>query len=95
MLDNKILLQLTTAIAVCAAPLLAHSQANTGGSSQQQTTTSTSPQDGSVSGYPAARDAAMVGREMGPGQSSSGSNAPSARLNARPVSTNGTPSPTQ
>ncbi|HZF74446.1 MAG TPA: PRC-barrel domain-containing protein [Acetobacteraceae bacterium] len=78
MLDNKILLQLTTAIAVCAAPLLAHGQANTGGSSQQQSTTSTTPQQGAVSGYPAARDAATVGREMGSGQSTAGSAAPSA-----------------
>lgn len=64
---TKHALMMTTAAAFCAMPLLAFGQANTGGSSQTQTTTQTTPNQGQVSGTPAARDAATTGREFPPG----------------------------
>jgi sporulation protein YlmC with PRC-barrel domain len=45
-------LLMTTAAALCAAPLVAFGQANTGGSSQAPTTTQTMPQQGPLSGTP-------------------------------------------
>jgi hypothetical protein len=51
-------LLMTTAAALCVAPMLALGQANTGGSSRQTITTQTSPDQGPLSGAPAARDAA-------------------------------------
>jgi sporulation protein YlmC with PRC-barrel domain len=71
MMTRKSWLQMTTAAAICALPVLAFGQANTGGSSQQPMTTQSTPQQGSGAGYPAARDAATVGREMGPGEANS------------------------
>jgi len=43
---------MTTAAALCAAPLLALGQQNTGGSSQMQTTTQSTPQQGTAGGAP-------------------------------------------
>ena len=45
-------LLMTTAAALCAAPMVAFGQANTGGSSQTPTTTQTMPQQGPLGGTP-------------------------------------------
>jgi hypothetical protein len=58
-------LMMTTAAALCAAPVLAFGQANTGGSSMQTQTTQTTPQPGPLSGTPAARGAATTGSDSG------------------------------
>jgi sporulation protein YlmC with PRC-barrel domain len=71
---------MTTAAAVCAMPLLAFGQANTGGSSQMQTTTQTTPNQGQVSGTPAARDAATTGREFPPGGAAGATGASQAQM---------------
>jgi len=62
---RKTLLMMTTAAAICTAPMLAFGQANTGGSSMQNSTTQTTPNQGGLTA-PAARDSATTGREMGP-----------------------------
>jgi sporulation protein YlmC with PRC-barrel domain len=64
MLTRKAVLSMTTAAAICAAPLLALGQANTGGSSQMQGTTQTTPRQGVESGMPSARGAATTGTEQ-------------------------------
>lgn len=58
-------LLMTTAAALCAAPMLAFGQANTGGSSQMQGTTQTTPNQGALGGTPAARGAATTGSDTG------------------------------
>jgi hypothetical protein len=58
-------LMMTSAAALCAAPMLAFGQANTGGSSMQPQTTQTTPQPGPLSGAPAARGAATTGSDSG------------------------------
>jgi sporulation protein YlmC with PRC-barrel domain len=65
MLTRKSILTMTTAAALCAAPVLAFGQANTGGSSMQQGTTQTTPQQGPLGGSPAARGAATTGSDTG------------------------------
>jgi sporulation protein YlmC with PRC-barrel domain len=65
MLTRKSILSMTTAAAICAAPVLAFGQANTGGSSQMQGTTQTTPQQGTLQGMPSARGAATTGTETG------------------------------
>lgn len=54
-LTRKTILSMTVAAGVAAAPVLAFGQANTGGSSAQPQTTQTTPQQGAVSGTPAAQ----------------------------------------
>jgi hypothetical protein len=58
-------LLMTSAAALCAAPMLAFGQANTGGSSMQPQTTQTTPQQGPLGGAPAARGAATTGSDTG------------------------------
>jgi hypothetical protein len=70
-------LLMTTAAALCAAPVLAFGQANTGGSSMQTQTTQTTPQQAPTRGTPAARDAATTGTQVTPGPA--GATAPAAR----------------
>jgi sporulation protein YlmC with PRC-barrel domain len=72
MLSRKAVLTMTTAAAICAAPLLAFGQANTGGSSQMQGTTQTTPQQGAESGMPTARGAATTGTEQTGGSAPAG-----------------------
>ncbi len=52
MLTSKTILTMTTAAALCAAPMLAFGQANTGGTSQQPQTTQTRPADGTPGNPP-------------------------------------------
>ncbi|MGG5809862.1 PRC-barrel domain-containing protein [Falsiroseomonas sp. CW058] len=61
MLTRKTILTMTTAAALCAAPVLAFGQANTGGSSQMQGTTQTTPQQGALGSDAGARGAATSG----------------------------------
>lgn len=72
MLTRKSILSMTTAAALCAAPVLAFGQQNTGGSSQMPTATQTTPQQGTVSGNPAARGAATTGSDTGRAPNTSG-----------------------
>ncbi|WP_372624002.1 PRC-barrel domain-containing protein [Falsiroseomonas sp.] len=58
---------LMAAAALCAVPMLAFGQANTGGSSMQPQTTQTTPNRSPVAGNPAARDAATTGTQITPG----------------------------
>jgi sporulation protein YlmC with PRC-barrel domain len=64
-------LLMTTAAALCVAPMLAFGQANTGGSSRQTITTQTSPDQGALSGAPSARDAAPTATVTSPGGANS------------------------
>ncbi len=52
MLSSKKILTMTTAAALCAAPMLAFGQANTGGTSQQPQTSQTRPADGTPGNPP-------------------------------------------
>ena len=52
MLSSKKILTMTTAAALCAAPMLAFGQANTGGTSQQPPTSQTRPADGTPGNPP-------------------------------------------
>ncbi|PWS38433.1 hypothetical protein DFH01_03880 [Falsiroseomonas bella] len=92
-------LLMTTAAALCAAPVLAFGQANTGGSSMQTQTTQTTPQQGPTRGTPAARDAATTGTQATQGAASgSGSSAgadqqrttQTERVQQNPANTTGT-----
>ncbi|MGG5817746.1 PRC-barrel domain-containing protein [Falsiroseomonas sp. HW251] len=67
-------LLMTTAAALCAVPLLAFGQANTGGSSTMPQATQTTPQG--AAGTPAARDA--------PANNQQGGSAPGASAQANP-----------
>lgn len=72
MLTRKMILGMTTAAGLAAVPVLALGQATSGGSSMQPQTTQTTPQQGPLSGAPAARDSATGGTASG------GATAPSA-----------------
>jgi sporulation protein YlmC with PRC-barrel domain len=96
MLTRKTILMMTTAAAICAAPVLAFGQQNTGGSSQMQGTTQTTPQQGTDRGMPAARGAATTGSDTGQAPNTGGL-APRASGNPGQQSTSGaegrTPNP--
>lgn len=65
MLTRKTVLSMTAAAGIAAVPMLAFGQATSGGSSMQPQTTQTTPQQGAVSGSPAARDSATTGGATG------------------------------
>jgi hypothetical protein len=72
MLTRKYILTMTTAAALCAAPVLAFGQQNTGGSSQMQGTTQTTPQAGPLASDSATRGAATTGSDTGMAPNSGG-----------------------
>ncbi len=74
MLTRKAILTMTVAAGFAAAPVLAFGQATSGGSSMQPQATQTTPQQGQVSGTPAARDATTGG--SAPGQATTSQSTP-------------------
>ena len=87
MLTRKYILSMTTAAAICAAPVLALGQANTGGSSQMQGTTQTTPQAGPLASDSAARGAATTGSDTGmaPNQGGIAGSAPAQGRTTNPA----------
>ncbi|WP_270937668.1 PRC-barrel domain-containing protein [Falsiroseomonas oryzae] len=73
MAGTKHVLLMTTAAALCVAPMLAFGQANTGGSSQMQGTNQTTPQQGAAGG----------GRAAAPGAPGASAGNPSTGNDAR------------
>jgi hypothetical protein len=96
MLTRKSILTMTTAAALCAAPLLAFGQQNTGGSSAQPQATQTSPQTGVMSGTAGAQSERNAGgglQAQGTSPSGQGGSAPGGGAAGRGTTANTTPAP--
>jgi hypothetical protein len=87
MLTRKSILTMTTAAALCAAPVLAQGQQSTGGSSTQPQATQTTPQQGPMS----STTGAETGRDASGGMQAQGGSAPGGGAAGRGAPAPGTP----